>query len=156
MKRISVAWFVALLAAPALAMAGCGGSSSQQQATTCPNDPRADTYVPGLMKMGKGEVFQAELVASDPAPPDRGDNAWTIKLSDAEGQPVVGATIDVKPFMPDHGHGTPVPAVVTDQGDGSYQLTPINLFMAGYWQVTLTIQAGGQSDQIVYGFCIEG
>lgn len=148
---------VALLAFPASFAVGCGGSSPQEMMAACQDDPRADAYVPGLKKTGKSGLFQAELTAADPAPPDRGDNAWTVRLTDAAGQPVVGATIEAKPFMPDHGHGsTPMFGTVTDQGDGTYRITSLNLFMAGYWQVTLTIQAGDQSDQLVYGFCIEG
>mgnify|MGYP001552691117 CR=1 FL=1 len=106
--------------------------------------------------MGKNGVFETKLMASDPAPPDRGNNTWTVAVSDASGPPVTGATIDVKPYMPDHGHGTPIIATVTDKGDGSYLITPVNLFMVGLWQVTLTIDQAGKSDQVVYDFCIEG
>ncbi len=59
--------------------------------------------------------------------------------------------------MPDHGHGTPIEAAATPtQNPGEFTVTPVNLFMAGLWEVTLDIDAGaGTTDQVVFAFCVE-
>jgi hypothetical protein len=53
--------------------------------------------------------------------------------------------------MPDHAHGSPQPVVVTEMGDGEYKLDPVNLFMAGYWEVTIS----AEDDDIVFPLCVE-
>jgi hypothetical protein len=46
---------------------------------------------------------------------------------------------------------------VTPTGsDGTYAITPLYLFMAGYWEVTLTIQVGATRDDVVFPVCISG
>ena len=69
-------------------------------------------------------------------------------------------TITVTPFMPDHGHGTSVRAVVTAQPDGSFSVTPLYLFMAGVWRVTIAVGVGasdaGASESVAFFFCVAG
>ena len=50
-----------------------------------------------------------EILSAEPAPPANSDqNAWTVKLTDADaGAPIEGATLIVAPYMPQHGHGAP-------------------------------------------------
>lgn len=102
--------------------------------------------------------FTLQMLNADPAPPAKANNSWDIKLMDAAGAPLEGATITVKPFMPDHGHGSSIRAVVTEasSGGGEYAISPINLWMPGLWQVTLSTEAAGVTDDIVLGFCIAG
>jgi hypothetical protein len=71
---------------------------------------------------------------------------------------MTGAGITAKPFMPDHGHGSSVTPSVTPMGsDGTYQVTDLDLFMPGIWQVTLTITpASGPADSVVFSFCVDG
>jgi hypothetical protein len=132
---------------------------------TCASDTRAETYVPGLSQAGKDHLYMVKLMSSDPGPPIKGNNAWVIAVSDAaSGAPVDGLSIKVTPFMPDHGHGTQIKAAVTAMGGGQYGLDPVNLFMAGLWQVTIDLTAGDVADmasaatvdQVVFSFCVEG
>jgi hypothetical protein len=111
-----------------------------------------------MAKQSQDGKFTLQLQKSDPAPPAKGDNTWDIQLVDALGAPVNGATIDVTPFMPDHGHGTAIDAVATpaSSGEGEYSISPINLWMPGLWQVTLRAEAGDAQDDVVLGFCITG
>ena len=84
---------------------------------------------------------------------------WSLSGVVAKGlKPLDGVTIDVVPFMPDHGHGTSIDAVVTpaDSGAGEYSISRVNLWMPGLWQVTLRTQAGGATDDVVLAFCITG
>jgi hypothetical protein len=106
----------------------------------------------------QGAVLEVVLVDSMPAPPTRGDNAWTIALRDAAQAPVAGAAIVVTPWMELHGHGANKMAVVTDQGDGSYAIAPVNLWMQGVWTITLDIappEAVGGQDEVIFHFCVE-
>ena len=144
-------------------LAGCSAhtdSPAQDAGTgtpvTCQNDPRVDPYTANLTKPGSGKAFQFVLVSGDPAPPAKGNNTWQLSITDPSGAPVDGATIDVKPFMPEHGHGTSVTPTVTAAGGGKYTVTPLYLFMPGLWQVTITATKGSTSDRAVFSFCIEG
>ncbi|HLU68919.1 MAG TPA: FixH family protein, partial [Kofleriaceae bacterium] len=108
----------ALLAALALAPA-CGGDDGHgdhEEEVNCAEETRDDTYVANLAKDGERGNLSVVLVESDPGPPAKGDNAWTLQLVDADQQPVDGATVTVTPFMPDHGHGTPIDVEVTPGG----------------------------------------
>jgi hypothetical protein len=122
----------------------------------CMVEDRDDTFWAGMTKSGAGGV-EVTLVSSTPAPPIRGDNSWTLAIR-RDGEPVVGAAVEITPFMPDHRHGTPISPVVTP-GDsaGQYQAAPVNLWMPGLWEITVaTTPSGGAEDSVVFRFCITG
>src|SRR5215467_6438806 len=73
---------------------------------TCQNDPRAMTYASGLSVTSTSGTRKYVLLTADPAPPARGTDTWTLKITDAGGTSQPGLTVGVLPFMPDHGHGT--------------------------------------------------
>lgn len=109
----------------------------------------ADTFTAGMARMGDEGRVELTLMSSDPAPPERHDNTWVLKLTDVDGNPAEGATVIPKPNMPQHGHGTNTQAVVTELGAGEYQLDPINLFMPGYWEIPIDVTlSGGETDSI--------
>lgn len=143
----------------ALWLAACGhddGDGPHGEPVDCSTATGADTYVANLSKAGTNG-FEMRLVESQPAPPAKGDNIWTVQLLDDTGAAVDGATLSAVPFMPDHGHGTPITAETTPMGaDGMYEIAPINLWMPGIWDVTVDIDASGTTDQVVYTFCIDG
>ncbi len=131
--------------------AGAGGSN----VVGCATDTRGMTYAANMELASKEGRLKLVLVSSDPAPPTKGNNNWVLKVTDAAGAPVSGATLDVKPFMPDHGHGTSIVPTITAAGD-AFKIDNVNLFMAGLWQVTITVSAGSSSDFAVFAFCIPG
>jgi hypothetical protein len=116
----------------------------------CEAETRDDEFMIGLSKSGASVTVT--FVSADPAPPIKGDNTWTVTLSD----PTASITT-VTPFMPDHEHGTAVEAVVSATANpGEFVLTPVNLFMSGLWEVTLDISTqAGTNDQVVFAFCVE-
>lgn len=116
----------------------------------CDEETRDDEFMVGLSKTGS--ALTVSFVSANPAPPALGDNTWTVTLSDPDAS-ITGAT----PFMPDHGHGTPVTAEVTPTGTpGEFTISPVNLFMAGLWEVTIDIiTQAGTTDQVVFAFCVE-
>ncbi len=120
------------------------------------SDARADNWVLPIAKPSVNGAFDVSLLTSAASPPVIGDlTTWTLQISDAQGAMVDGATITVKPWMPDHGHGTDAVAHVTPAGTpGQYSVTPLYLFMAGYWTVTFTITSGTVTDTVVYSVCL--
>jgi YtkA-like len=137
---------------------GTGGAEPDPQPAKCSSDVVTDDFSPGMMKVGDGG-YSVSLLESVPAPPAEGDNAWTVRVLDPEGKTRDGLTIDVYPFMPDHGHGTAVQAVVTPTGsDGTYGIAPLDLFMSGVWVVRLKLidpATSAELDVVRYAFCIK-
>jgi len=144
-------------------MAACGGGGAAppdaDEALACISSHRGDMYVAGLERAGKAGLLDVKLMTANPAPPGFNDNTWVIQVNSMAagvvGSPVDGATIAVTPFMPDHQHGTAIKAKVQALSGGQYQLSPINLWMPGYWETTIDVQAGAVHDSVVYKFCIQ-
>jgi YtkA-like len=132
------------------------GSTADKPGAYCLTDPRAETYAPGLEETGAQGIFEIQLDSAKPAPPNEGNNEWTIELFDAQGKPVDGATFTIKPWMPDHGHGSSIVPTVTPEGNGKYGITLLNLFMPGLWQITFTVTANGKTDSVMFSFCVLG
>ncbi len=130
---------------------GAGGSN----AIGCLTDVRAMTYAANMQLASKEGRLKLVLESSDPAPPIKGNNNWVLKVLDAAGAPVTGATLMVVPKMPDHGHGTSIVPTITPMGD-AYQIGNVNLFMAGLWEVTISVSAAMSSDYGVFSFCVAG
>lgn len=131
---------------------------------SCEEDTRDEAYVAGISKTGAAN-YTIKINDSLPAPPAKGDNVWTIEIRDSADVPVTGLAFTVTSYMPDHGHGTPVFPAVDEVGDGVYTLNPINLFMPGYWETTITaVDFGGNDipdddvdlDSVMFKFCVEG
>jgi hypothetical protein len=141
---------------------GCDGSNGAPPLDagplySCETESRAVPYEPNLTRAAASGAYSAVLVAAAPAPPVKGNNTWTVEIRDASQAPVEGLTITPSALMPDHGHPPSVKPVVTAKGGGTYEVTPLYLFMAGYWEVTLTFTpAGGTRETITFPICIPG
>jgi len=149
----------ALLAMAALLCAGCPGDSEPDMVDAgynCELEMRDDTYSMGMSRTGDGG-YEVVIVEGTPAPPGKGDNTWQLRVLDPSGDPADDLTVTVTPFMPDHGHGTPIRAVVTPSDTaGEYSVAPINLWMPGLWRVTVALSDGSPLDSIEFFFCING
>ncbi len=156
----------------ALTLAACGGSDNKSApdmtmagptdlqgavGKLCsPMDPRTDVWTLPIAKMSANGSFAVSLLSSTQSPPLIGDlTSWTLQIADPQGAMISGATVTVKPWMPDMGHGTSAEALITaGETPGQYVVTPLYLFMAGYWTMTFTITNGAVSDTIVYSVCL--
>jgi hypothetical protein len=162
-RSLAVLTLVGLGALVLPACSSSGGGSSGTGASTlttesvCDTDPRAMAYSVGLAETATGGL-KMSFVDASPAPPTKGLNAWTMKIEDATGAPMSGATVALKPYMPDHGHGASViPQVMPMTDAGTYQITDIDFFMPGIWQNTFTVTpASGAPQTVVFTFCIDG
>lgn len=141
-------------AAPTDGDAGLSGDALFAQ---CQADPRGETYAPGLAHAGRKGALNVTLLSSDPGPPVRGNNVWVIDVRDAAGAPAADLTMTVTTFMPDHNHGSAVrPKITPGASPGQYRVDPVNLFMAGLWQITITVTNASQQpiDTVVFAFCV--
>ena len=115
-----------------------------------------DTYVAGLEKVGPAGL-KTRLLDALPAPPERGDNTWTLEVLGPDGQPLEGCELVFTPDMPAHGHGTwkTVETSVMD-APGTYRADPVFMFMPGLWVVPIDLTCGALTDRVEYAFWIEG
>lgn len=141
-----------------LSVAACSGDDHSKDPVDCTKVTGTDEFVVGLQKDGDGAKLDYSMMSADPAPPQRGDNTWIIRINDvAAGAPLVGATLDVVPFMPAHGHDSPKTVNITAGSvPGEYVLSPVNLWMPGVWETTIqaTSMDGTMTDTALYTFCI--
>jgi hypothetical protein len=135
-----------------------GGPDAGAVVITCQNDPRVSAYTPGMSVASPDGTLHFALEQGDPAPPARGTNTWTVKLSDASGNPPAGVQLEAVPFMPDHGHGSSVTPTATANGDGTWTIDNLYFFMPGVWRITLTAAPpdGGAGESGQFLFCVPG
>lgn len=122
------------------------------------SDVAYESYASGLTASSEQGHFRIELLDAVPAPPGRGSNGWTVKLTDEAGQALhYRHHRQGLPFMPAHGHSTGVTPVIGDvDAEGKATVDDIDFMMAGVWTVTFTVSDGTTSDEVVFAFCIDG
>ncbi|MGH7269495.1 MAG: FixH family protein, partial [Polyangiaceae bacterium] len=118
-------------------------------------DMPTETYAANMSQKGATGALTFVLVGVNGDAPAVAIDTWTIKLLDAGGKPVNGATFTVKAWMPEHAHGW-TKATTMSEGSGAYEIDNLYLFMPGVWQVTLTAQSGSLTDSTVFSFCLGG
>jgi Cu(I)/Ag(I) efflux system membrane fusion protein/cobalt-zinc-cadmium efflux system membrane fusion protein len=98
---------------------------------------------------GATPIVQARIdFSTEPSPPRQGANTARVKLTGSDGRPLEGAQVTVAFFMP------AMPAMgmaaerhvanLADKGNGFYEGS-IQVSTGGTWQVTVTVQRGGQT-----------
>jgi Cu(I)/Ag(I) efflux system membrane fusion protein/cobalt-zinc-cadmium efflux system membrane fusion protein len=91
--------------------------------------------------------IQVDL-STEPSPPRKGANTVRVKLTGTDGKPVPGAQVTATffmPAMPAMGMATERDAAaLSDKGNGLYEGS-VQLPTGGTWQVTVTVQRGGQT-----------
>ena len=141
-----------------LALLGCSHDGSEPHPHT-PDDSECsgdfDTYEAGMSREAEPGEVTVELVEAEPSPPAvRKDNVWLLRLSDNQGEPLLGAELRVTPFMPKHQHGS-AEVVIEELGDGEYRLSPIELIMPGVWEIPVSITPpDGEASEMTFRFCI--
>ncbi|HEY3807264.1 MAG TPA: FixH family protein [Kofleriaceae bacterium] len=134
---------------------GCTNKQGTPNTGACEKTGRGDPFAAGLTKHGAGGRFDFKLISAAPAPPARGDNKWVVEVDAASGGAVPHADVAATPFMPDHGHGTPMKVGVTPLATpGQYELAPLNLWMPGYWEISVTATSSNDHDSAVFKLCI--
>jgi hypothetical protein len=133
---------ILLLAGLVLALSSC--SSADVAGTgadaTFPADPLE------VMK-SDGASLTVTVRTSPSQPPPRGTCAVELVITDAQGNPRDGLTLDVVPWMPAHGHGASAKPTVTPKGNGRYVVSDVSFFMPGDWELRTTV-SGPLSDHV--------
>ena len=87
----------------------------------------------------------------EPDPPVAGPAALGLRIIDADGADVEGASIALDVWMPDHGHGVSQPPIVSDEGGGEYT-AEWTYSMPGYWELTVEVSGPGGDDNVVVAY----
>jgi hypothetical protein len=134
---------------------GTGGSADDgTMEPRCEVEDRDDDFALGLMR--EGEAVRVAIADAVPALPVRGDNSWTVSITDLEDIVMEGMLLEIRAWMPDHMHGSPVQPTTTSLGEGQYRIDKLNLFMAGYWEITITTtDTEGNDDSVLFKICVE-
>jgi Cu(I)/Ag(I) efflux system membrane fusion protein/cobalt-zinc-cadmium efflux system membrane fusion protein len=86
--------------------------------------------------------------STQPSPLRKGANTVRVFVKGADGKPIPGAQVNVAFFMaamPAMGMAAEhAQATLSDKGNGTYE-APLELASGGTWQVTVTVQRGGQT-----------
>ena len=99
-------------------------------------------------------MVQMEPPAVDPAINQM--HAWQVRLQANDGAPVSQARIAFAGGMPQHGHGFPTkPRVTREVAPGVYALEGMKFSMTGWWDMRLTIQSGGVTDEAVFNVIVD-
>lgn len=146
------------------AQGGVGGSAGADF-IDCAAETRATPYTPGMKERSISGAWVVKLLnntfASNgqalPQAPAKGTDTWTIEVDDAAGRSTDGVVTGISPYMPDHRHGT-TPVMVSASGTGTYTLTPLYLYMSGYWEITVNLAgsagSGVTTDTAMFPICI--
>jgi hypothetical protein len=87
----------------------------------------------------------AVVVTIDKNPPVTGDNGVTVSVKDASGKVVAGAKVVVEYSMPAMPGMPPMNYKADAVQKGDVYAATMNLSMAGPWNITVKISAGGKS-----------
>jgi hypothetical protein len=150
-----------------------GGVGADVDFVTCRTEARAKDYdllkqggtpltsTPGglyVLKLLSNTFTDSSNVTTD-QPPAKGIDVWTVEIDRADTLAGVdGLTVSVSPYMPDHRHGT-TPVGVTPVGaGGDYTIAPLNLYMAGYWEITVSLvdptADAGAGESVMVPICV--
>jgi hypothetical protein len=129
-----------------------GGQDEEGTGGRCAFEARATPYEAG-MAVSSQSGLKVTLLSSAPTP-RVASHTWRLAV-EFEGAPVEGATVQVTPFMPDHGHGSPAAPSVSELGSGLYLADPIKFIMTGYWRTTVRVTTPEWTDSIAVPLCIE-
>ena len=89
-------------------------------------------------------LYAVELRTAPSQPPPRSGGRMDLLVKDAKGNEVDGLTLEVVPWMPAMNHGASTYPTVTPQGHGHYLAEPLELSMAGTWQMRIKLMKGMQ------------
>ncbi len=131
-----------------------GNDAGGEESSSCSPELEADTYRAGLTKMG--QHVSLTFISADPAPPDLGQNVLKVQVVDNAGEPQAATSLALNLWMPEHGHGASTQPVVTaTDGEGAFEVSAVNLHMAGLWELRFTVETATQTDDITFAFCVQ-
>lgn len=158
--RCTTTWSALASLAAIECLSACGSEAPptpQEQETDADSPCRSpgETYSVGMSKTSANGKVTVELADSLPAPPGYGENKWILHIKDESGNPLAGATVNVGLRMPEHSDHVLPGTVGTDAGGGTYQVSHLNLIMAGLYNITLDVASpAGDANSVTFQFCV--
>jgi len=127
-----------------------------------PDDGGMSSGVPADLNLARARTTENGLFEvtirpeTEPVPFNR-IHTWTLRVVATEGgAPVEGASIAVDGRMPEHGHGLPTePEVTAELDGGDYRVEGVRFNMAGWWEFSFEISAGGQTDRVTFNLALQ-
>jgi hypothetical protein len=113
--------FISMLVAVSTLLAACGGAATP-----------ADTASSKPVNIN---------LETNPTPAMMGDMELVLTITDADGKPIEGATVDVSTEHTDMS-GMDMSGVASDQGGGRYSIKS-NFSMSGNWKLTVYVRKDG-------------
>ncbi len=158
--RISTRLFALCLLMP-LGLIGCGDEASDTHEDSHEAHAGAASEAPSLVReveRGQKGLIEVELTESTPSLKYVGMYTWRMTLRDTEGALINNAELVAEPTMPTHGHGTFPPYTPGSfDGEGTYWLVDMDLFMPGTWHIDIEVTwDGDKSDSLTYIIDLEG
>ena len=134
------------LAATSLTVAACGMMTMMMNAEAPPAEQEF-----GLgPRHSSGGMYVASLEPAQPIAV-RKMQSLNVRLTDADGRAIDGATITVDGGMPQHGHGLPTsPKVTHEHGEGVYQIDGVRFNMGGWWEFRVAIAGSAGADVVIF------
>jgi hypothetical protein len=78
-----------------------------------------------------------------------------VRVLDAAGRPIEGASISVDGGMPEHMHGLPTrPRVTRSLGAGLYEIEGVRFSMGGWWELKLAIESSAGADSVTFNLSL--
>jgi len=112
--------FISMLVALSVLLAACGSAATPAPTSSKPVNIKFET---------------------NPNPATMGDMELVLTITDANGQPIEGAKLDVSVDHTDMS-GMGMSGLATDQGSGKYSIKA-NFVMSGNWKLTVYVRKDG-------------
>ena len=111
--------FISLLVGWSVLLAACGSAATPTTTSSKPVNIKVET---------------------NPSPAMMGDMELTLTITDADGNPIEGAKVDVSADHTNHS-GMTMGGAATEQGGGKYAINA-NFSMSGTWLLTVYVRKG--------------
>jgi hypothetical protein len=135
----------------ALGAAGCEEAVAREAAEV--RAPAAAEFGFGPRPSARG-TYVATLAPREPLRL-RQLQTVSVRLVDANGRPVEGASISVGGGMPEHRHGLPTqPRATRALGDGVFEIEGLRFSMGGWWELTLAIESPAGVDNVTFNLSL--
>lgn len=110
--------FVSLLVGLSILLVACGGASTPVA---------GDTSVNITLETNPNPIMMGN------------DSELILTITDTNGNPIEGATVDVSAEHTGHNMGGPMTGVATEQGNGRYAISTA-FSMSGTWKLTVNVK----------------
>ncbi|MFY2563248.1 hypothetical protein ACN469_36970 [Corallococcus terminator] len=89
-------------------------------------------------------------VLTDSVPLRRGPQRFLLRVTEAAtGSAIPDTVLAIQPWMPTMGHGLDSPARITRRGTSDFEVTELDLFMPGPWELRLTLTGPVEDTAVV-------